>query len=61
MVLFMKDKKPIAIEEVRLTQISSSVTETVEIPEYFDENKDEYVNIKYDSIKVVINRAIEEY
>lgn len=60
-VVFMKNNKPIAVKEIPLNKVSDSITDNVKIPNYYDEKKDDYLLIKYDSIKVVINRAIENY
>lgn len=60
-VLFMKDGKPIAVDIIRGFDVSKTYSESIEIPTDWEKSDDEDVPIKYDSIKVVINRAIKDY
>lgn len=60
-VLFMKNNKPIAIDELSGTfDIGETYTESIEIPIDEEKSENEDVLIKYDSIKIVVNRASEE-
>lgn len=60
-VLFMKNNKPIYVEEINgKLDIGDSYSENIEIPIDWDKSENEDVLIEYDSIKVVVNRATHD-
>lgn len=62
-VLFMKKNKPVYAEEIGNFKITKGATEseTIDVPIDWSKSDDEDVPIDFDSIKVLIGRASDEY
>lgn len=62
-VLFMKKNKPVYLEKIGDFEIANGATksETIDVPIDWSKSDDKDVPIDFDSIKVLIGQAIDEY